>query len=29
MIQSAIGVQTLQNQLYQEVKWLSSKNLTE
>ena len=29
MIQSAIGVQTLQNQLYQEVKWLSSKNLAE
>jgi hypothetical protein len=29
MIQSAIGVQALQNQLFQEVKWLSSKNLTE
>jgi len=29
MIQSAIGVQTLQNQLYQEIKWLSSKNLAE
>ncbi|EDN68321.1 hypothetical protein BGP_1832 [Beggiatoa sp. PS] len=29
MIQSAIGVQTLQNQLYQEVNCLSSKNLAE
>jgi len=29
MIQSAIGVQALQKQLYQEVKWLSSKNLAE
>ena len=29
MIQSAIGVQALQKQLYQEVKWFSSKNMTE
>ena len=29
MIQNAIGVQTLQNQLYQEVKNLSSKNMAE
>ncbi|MDM8557687.1 hypothetical protein [Candidatus Parabeggiatoa sp. HSG14] len=29
MIQSTIGVQALQNQLYQEVKYLSSKNLSE